>query len=108
MTRAEFMLEIEDIDIENIPSDNDSIVHDSGDEVEDINGESDNVVVEADSDSEDDIPLSIIQANEAVLNNNSIRHWSRITSPESPGNFTRYSGITDLVKKLDSLTPRKL
>ncbi|KAL3286158.1 hypothetical protein HHI36_000670 [Cryptolaemus montrouzieri] len=75
MTRAEFMHESENIDIENILSDNDSIVDDSEDEVEGINDELGNVVVEADSDLEDDLPLLIIQKNEAVLNNDSIRNW---------------------------------
>ncbi|KAL3278217.1 hypothetical protein HHI36_013556, partial [Cryptolaemus montrouzieri] len=64
----------------NIPADDDPFVDDSLDEIENMNGESDNVVLEADSDSEDGLPLSIIRINEAVLNNISMRNWSRTMS----------------------------
>ncbi|CAH1996242.1 unnamed protein product [Acanthoscelides obtectus] len=106
MTYDELLHEIENLDADPIPSDSESIMDVSEDEYEitertnaDLN------IADTDSDSDDE-PLAVLQARLRVLS--STRDWSTSTSPKSPEDFVADSGITNIVKDLESPTPGKL
>ncbi|CAH1956506.1 unnamed protein product [Acanthoscelides obtectus] len=106
MTYDELLHEIENLDADPIPSDSESIVDVSEDEYEitertnaDLN------IADTDSDSDDE-PLAVLQVRLRVLS--STRDWSTSTSPKSPEDFVADSGITNIVKDLESPTPGKL
>lgn len=108
MTYNDLMEEIEDM---GIPSDPESIVDNSDGELQETDS-TDNMILmdpEPDSDSEDDLPLSVLRSKfNPSLSLPQSRDWSKLLGPQKPDEFIGDFGITDIVKKIDNPTAGKL